>query len=267
MAAGVPTIWIGIRDALDAKPRQLQPGLRMAVGGAAAPEKLIRDFDRQGLTIIHGWGMTEMSPLGSLSVLPPECQALDADTRYRLRAKQGIPLPLVDLRVKNDAGDVPHDGVTTGEVLVRGPWIASRYATLSMPERWTDDGYFRTGDVGTIDEYGFIQLTDRMADLIKSGGEWIASQVLEGVLMSHPAVREAAVIGVPHPRWSERPLAVVVLKPGAAATAEELRAFLEPKVAKYWVPDAIVFAASIPLTSTGKFKKTELRAQYRDWRW
>jgi fatty-acyl-CoA synthase len=267
VAAGVPTIWIGIRDALDAKPRQLQPGLRMAVGGAAAPEKLIRDFDRQGLTIIHGWGMTEMSPLGSLSVLPPECQKLDADTRYRLRAKQGIPLPLVDLRVKNDAGDVPHDGVTTGEVLVRGPWIASRYATLSMPERWTDDGYFRTGDVGTIDEYGFIQLTDRMADLIKSGGEWIASQVLEGVLMSHPAVREAAVIGVPHPRWSERPLAVVVLKPGAAATAEELRAFLEPKVAKYWVPDAIVFAASIPLTSTGKFKKTELRAQYRDWQW
>jgi fatty-acyl-CoA synthase len=267
VAAGVPTIWLGIREALDAAPRDLAPGLRMIVGGSAAPEQLIRDFDRQGLTLIHAWGMTETSPIGLVSRLPPHLAAAGEDVCYRQRAKQGVPPPLVDIRVRNDAGDVPADGTTSGELMVRGPWIASHYATQTTPERWTDDGFFRTGDVARVDEHGFVQLTDRVADLIKSGGEWIASQELENALMGHPAVREAAVIGVPHPKWSERPLAAIVFKPGTSATPDELRAFLAPRFAKFWLPDAFVVVESIPRTSAGKFKKTELRERFRDWTW
>ena len=266
IGAGVPTIWLGIREALDASPGKwpLQPGLRMIVGGSAAPEQLIRDFDRLGMTLLHAWGMTETSPIGLVSRLPPHLANADEDTRYRMRAKQGVPPPLVDVCVRNDAGEVPADDRTSGELLVRGPWIAASYRGGHTPERWTDDGWFRTGDVARIDEHGFIQLTDRVADQIKSGGEWISSQELENTLMGHPAVKEAAVIGVPHPRWSERPLAAVVLKPGATATADELREHLAPKFPKYWLPDAIVFVDAIPRTSAGKFKKTELRETYRD---
>jgi fatty-acyl-CoA synthase len=266
VAAGVPTIWLGIREAMDAAPDRwkLVPGLRMIVGGSAAPEQLIRDFDRLGMTLIHAWGMTETSPLGLVSRLPPELAEADDDARYRLRAKQGVPPPLVDLCVRNEAGDVPRDDKTSGEVMVRGPWIASAYAGGATPERWTDDGYFRTGDVARIDEHGFVQLTDRIADLIKSGGEWIASQELENALMGHPAIREAAVIGVPHPRWSERPVAVYVLKPGATASADELRAFLATRFPRFWLPDAFEAIDAIPRTSAGKFRKSELRDRYRD---
>ncbi|MEO8550679.1 MAG: long-chain fatty acid--CoA ligase, partial [Kofleriaceae bacterium] len=269
VAAGVPTIWIGIRDVLEANPGKysLRSGIRMIVGGSAAPEKLIRDFDRLGLRLLHAWGMTETSPVGTVSRLSPALERADLDTQYRQRAKQGRPVPLVDLRVRNDQGDVPADGTTSGELLVRGPWIASAYAGGHTPERWTDDGYFRTGDVARLDRDGYIQLTDRIADLIKSGGEWIASQELENALMGHPSVKEAAVIGCAHPKWGERPLAAVVLKDGAACTADELRAFLAPKFAKYWLPDAFVFVETIPRTSAGKFKKTELRETYRDWKW
>jgi fatty-acyl-CoA synthase len=267
VAAGVPTIWLGIREAMDARPRQLQPGVRMVVGGSAAPEQLIRDFDRQGMTLLHAWGMTETSPIGLVSRLPPEAANASDAVKYQLRAKQGIAPPLIDLKVRNEAGQVPPDGKTSGEVLIRGPWVASHYATLNAPEKWTTDGYFRTGDVATVDEWGFVQLTDRIADLIKSGGEWIASQQLENALMGHPAVREAAVIGVPHPKWSERPLAVVVFKPGATATPEELKAHLAAQFARFWVPDAFVVLDAIPRTSAGKFKKTELRATYKNWAW
>jgi fatty-acyl-CoA synthase len=267
VAAGVPTVWIGIRDALDAEPGryQLQPGLRMIVGGSAAPERLIRDFDRQGLTILHAWGMTETSPIGTVARVPPELG--DEDTRYKLRARQGRPVPLVELRVRNEAGDVPHDDRTSGEVLVRGPWIAGSYTGGHSPDRWTQDGYFRTGDVARIDAHGYIQLVDRVADLIKSGGEWIATQELENALMGHRAVREAAVIGVPHPRWSERPLAAIVLRDGASCTADELRTYLAPRFAKFWLPDAFVFVEAIPRTSAGKFKKSELRAKFSTWQW
>ncbi|HLL23582.1 MAG TPA: AMP-binding protein, partial [Kofleriaceae bacterium] len=265
VAAGVPTIWLGIREALDAHPGRwtLQPGLRMVVGGSAAPEQLIRDFDRLGMTLIHAWGMTETSPIGLVSRIPPQLASADDDTRYRLRSKQGVPPPLVDVRVCNEAGDVARDDRTSGELLVRGPWVAGRYTGNHTPERWTSDGWFRTGDVARMDEHGFVQLTDRVADLIKSGGEWIASQELENALMGHPAVREAAVVGVPHPKWSERPLAAIVLKPGATATADELRAHLAPKFPKFWLPDEVVFVDAIPRTSAGKFKKTELRETYR----
>jgi fatty-acyl-CoA synthase len=269
VAAGVPTIWIGIRDVLDAKPGayKLRPDVRMIVGGSAAPEQLIRDFDRLRLRLIHAWGMTETSPIGTVSRLSPELAAADEATRYKARARQGVAVPLVDIRVRNEAGDVPADDSTSGEVLIRGPWIAGSYAGGHTPERWTADGYFRTGDVARIDAHGYIQLTDRIADLVKSGGEWIATQELENALMGHPSVREAAVIGVPHPKWSERPLAAIVFKDGQTATQDELRSFLAAKFPKYWLPDAFVTVESIPRTSAGKFKKTELRAQFKDWRW
>ena len=267
VAAGVPTIWIGIRDLLDADRGRyaLEPGLRMIVGGSAAPEQLIRDFDRHGLSLLHAWGMTETSPIGTVSRVPHAVG--DEATRYKLRARQGRPVPFVDLRVRNEAGEVARDDRTQGEVLVRGPWIAAAYAGGHSPERWTDDGFFRTGDVARVDEHGCIQLVDRIADLIKSGGEWIATQELENALMGHPAVREAAVIGVAHPKWSERPLAAVVLKTGAACTPEDLRAHLAPRFPKFWLPDAFVFVETIPRTSAGKFKKTELRERFRDWAW
>ena len=267
IAVGVPMIWIGIRDLLEQKKYDLQPGLRMIVGGSAAPEQLIRDFDRHGLYLLHAWGMTETSPIGTVSRLPPHLAALDEATRYRMRAKQGLPTPFVDLRVRNEAGDVPADDRTSGEVLIRGPWIASSYVGGHSPDRWTSDGYFRTGDIARVDQHGFIQLTDRVADLIKSGGEWIASQELENCLMCHPAVREAAVIGVAHPKWGERPLAAVVLKEGQSCVAEELRAILAAKFPKFWLPDAFVFVDSIPRTSAGKFKKSELRETFREYRW
>ncbi|CAN5549271.1 long-chain fatty acid--CoA ligase [soil metagenome] len=268
-AAGVPTIWIGIRDALEANPTKykLLPTIRMIVGGSAAPEQLIRDFDKFGLRLLHAWGMTETSPVGTVSRLSPELEHADADTQYRQRAKQGRPVPLVDLRVRNEQGDVPPDDKTSGEVQIRGPFIASGYMGGYTPERWTEDGFFKTGDVARIDKHGYIQLTDRVADMIKSGGEWIASQELENALMGHPAVKEAAVIGVAHPRWSERPLAVVVLKDGAKVTDEELRSFLAPKFAKFWLPEAVEFVDAIPRTSAGKFKKTELREKFRDRKW
>ena len=264
IGAGVPTIWLGIREALDANPGKwkLQPGLKMIVGGSAAPEQMIRDFDRLGMTLLHAWGMTETSPIGTVSRVPPHLADAGEATHYQLRAKQGTPTPLVDICIRNDDGDVPRDNKTSGELMIRGPWIAGSYMGGHTPDRWTSDGWFRTGDVARMDEHGFVQLVDRVADQIKSGGEWISSQELENMLMGHPAVKEAAVIGVPHPKWSERPLAAVVLKPGATATADELRDFLAPKFAKFWLPDAFVFVDAIPRTSAGKFKKTELRETY-----
>lgn len=265
VAAGVPTIWMSIREELDAQPRKLNA--RMVVGGAAAPEQLIRDFDRLGLELIQAWGMTETSPVGLVSRLTPAARDLPLEQQYKLRAKQGRPAPLVQIRVCNETGEVPLDGKTSGELQIRGPWITRCYTSGALDQRWTDDGYFKTGDVANRDAMGYVQLTDRTADLIKSGGEWIASQVLENAIMGHPAVREAAVIGVPHPKWSERPLAVVVLKPGHQADSDALREHLAPHFAKFQLPDAFVFADAIPRTSAGKFKKTELRQEYRDWTW
>jgi fatty-acyl-CoA synthase len=236
--------------------------MRALVGGAAVPETLIRAFDRHGIEVIQAWGMTETTPLGTLSKLKYSLGELSEDEKYAYRAKQGIPAPFVDLRAVSEEGEVPWDGETMGEIQVRGPWVASSYFKVSEGDRWTEDGWFRTGDVATIDPEGYIKITDRTKDLIKSGGEWISSVDLEGALMGHEAVQEAAVIAIPDPKWQERPLAVVVLKEGAKATAEELRAFLEPKFAKWWIPDAYEFVEAIPRTSTGKFLKTKLREQF-----
>ncbi len=268
-AAGVPTLWLGVRDAMEAEPGAfaLQPELRMVVGGSAAPERLIRDFDRLGMRLLHAWGMTETSPIGLVSRLPPEADSASDNERYAMRAKQGLPPPFVEVRVRNEKGPVPRDGKTSGELEIRGPWIAGAYANVGTTDRWTADGFFRTGDVANVDARGMVQLTDRIADLIKSGGEWIASQPLENALMGHPAIQEAAVVGVPHPKWGERPIAAIVWKAGKTATDDELRAFLAPDFAKFWLPDAFVPVDSIPRTSAGKFQKSALRTKFQTWSW
>jgi len=270
MSAGVPTVWIAVLELLDRERGRwkLEPGLRLIVGGSAAPESLIRGFDRHGITVVHAWGMTEMSPLGSVCHPGPDAPTLEDDARYLQRARQGRASPLVEIRAVNESGEVPWDDRTMGELQVRGPWVTSRYHdNQEAQDRWTEDGWFRTGDVVTLDATGNIKLTDRTRDLVKSGGEWISSVDLENALMGHPAVKEAAVVAVGHPRWGERPLATVVLKAGAGATEAELKDWLRSRFPRFWVPDDVVFAESIPRTSAGKFKKSELRERYAGWRW
>lgn len=271
LTAGVPTIWMGILDYLDRNPDAFDVSSlkSMVVGGAAAPQAMIEAFEkRHGLTVLHAWGMTETSPLGSVSRLKPCLDELPDADRFRYRAAQGVPALLVDVRAVGESGPVPWDGKLMGELQVRGPWVARSYFANPVEEdKFTPDGWFRTGDIVTIDPEGYIRITDRSKDLIKSGGEWISSIELENGLMAHPAVKEAAVIAVPHPRWDERPLAVVVLRDGATATPEELKAFLAPKFAKWWLPDGFVFTSQIPKNGVGKFLKITLREQYREYTW
>lgn len=268
LAAGVPTIWMGILGALEQEPDRwkLVAGMRMVVGGAAAPEAMIRAFDRFGLRVIHGWGMTETTPVALVNMLKCGLESATPDERYALRAKQGLPPPFVEVRVMTAEGEAPHDGVTMGELEVRGPWIAAGYYGAQQEgERWSADGWLRTGDVATMDAHGYVQITDRIKDLVKSGGEWISSVELENALAGHPKVAEAAVIAVPHPRWGERPLAVVVPKPGMTIVPEELREYLAPKFAKFWLPDGFVFVSELPRSSTGKVLKARLRERFRSW--
>ncbi|AGK04818.1 AMP-dependent synthetase and ligase [Meiothermus ruber DSM 1279] len=265
--AGVPTIWLGVLQALEKEPTRwkLKP-MEMVVGGSAAPEAMIRAYDRLGHTVLHAWGMTEMSPLGTVSRLKRYLRG-DPALEYRYRAQQGLPTPWVEIRAVGEQGVVPWDGQSLGELQVRGPWVAASYYNLEEEsDKWTPDGWFRTGDVVAIDPEGYIRIADRTKDLIKSGGEWISSIDLENALMAHPAVKEAAVIAIPDPKWDERPLAAVVLKEGASVTPEELARFLEPRFAKWWLPDAYVFLDEIPRTSTGKFLKSKLREQFRNYR-
>ncbi len=271
VALGVPTIWFGVLEALDKNPGRwkLPSTLRLLMGGAAASEALMRGFDRQGITVQSLFGMTETTPHATCSLLRPYMAEWGEDKKYAQRVKQGIPTALVEARIMRlDGTEAPHDGVSVGELELRGPWVAAAY--FDLPEessKWTSDGWFRTGDMGHIDEHGFLKLVDRSKDLIKSGGEWISSLDLENALMGHPGVKEAAVIGVAHPKWQERPLAVVVLNEGAEAHAAELREFLSAKFAKWQLPDAFVFVKEIPRTSVGKFKKMALREQFVDWKW
>ena len=261
---------MGILQALEKNPAQwkLTPGMRMVVGGAAAPESMIRAFDRFNLHILHAWGMTETTPLGTTAYLKHELQTRPEDERCAYRGKQGLPAPFVEVRAMTDSGSAPWDGATMGELQVRGPWIAASYYKLAAEaDNWTDDGWFRTGDVATIDAEGYVKITDRIKDLIKSGGEWISSLDLENALAGHPAVQEAAVIAIAHPKWDERPLAVIVLKPGQSASEQELRDYLVPKFAKFWLPEGFAFVTAIPRTSTGKMMKAALREQFRDWCW
>jgi fatty-acyl-CoA synthase len=211
--------------------------------------------------------MTETTPLGTVSHLPLDLALAPAEAQYESRAKQGRPVPFVEIRARNENGLVPHDSQTMGELEVRGPWVAaSYYNRTDCADRFTDDGWFRTGDIVTIDERCFVTIQDRAKDLIKSGGEWISSIALESALMGHPAVAEAAVIPVVSAKWSERPLAVVVLKAGASASADDLRGFLAPHFPKFWLPDAVEFIDAIPRTSAGKFQKMALRERFKNLR-
>jgi fatty-acyl-CoA synthase len=269
-AAGVPTVWLAILDALDKEPQRWEvKSLRqMVVGGSAAPQAMIEGLQkRHGLSVLHAWGMTEMTPIGTVCRLKPRMKALPDGEQFRIRATQGVAVPLVEVRAVAESGEVPWDGKSMGELHVRGPFIAKSYfGNPGEADKFTMDGWFRTGDVVTIDAEGFVRITDRSKDLIKSGGEWISSVDLENALMGHPAVKEAAVVAVAHPKWSERPVACVVLKEGAKATDEDLREYLEPSFAKFWLPDAFVFMQAIPRTAAGKFLKTALREQLKDFK-
>jgi acyl-CoA synthetase (AMP-forming)/AMP-acid ligase II len=267
LTGAVPTVWLGVIDALEREPDRwpLAPGLRVVVGGSACPETLFRRFDRFGVRLFQVWGMTETSPIATLATLKPHMESWSEDERYEVRAKQGLPVPFIEIRAMGDDGEAPWDGETPGELEVRGPFVASGYYKQPADDRWTGDGWLRTGDVATIDSEGCVKITDRTKDLIKSGGEWISSVDVENALVAHPAVAEAAVIAVPHPKWQERPLAVVVLKPGRAASKQELRRFLAKTFAQWQLPDDFVFAPVLPHTTTGKLLKSELRHTYRDW--
>jgi fatty-acyl-CoA synthase len=276
IACGVPTVWLSVLAALEKNPGRWKFGwpIRVVCGGSAPPERLMRALDKHNLHILHLWGMTETTPLATVGKLKRHMGDWTGDQQYEVRAKQGWPAPFIELRVMRPEGiegksaEAPRDGSTPGELEVRGPWVAaSYYNSPDQAHRWTEDGWFKTGDVATMDDEGFIKIVDRAKDLVKSGGEWISSVDLENTLMCHPAVKEAAVIGVPHPKWQERPVAAVVLKEGAQATAEELRTFLAQSFAKWQLPDAFVFLETIPRTSVGKFKKIALREQFADWRW
>jgi len=270
VSCGVPTVWIAVLEALEKNPGRWRfaAPIRIVCGGTAPPLELMRRLDRFGLHIQHLWGMTETTPIGTSGGLRPHMLDWPDEEKYAVRAKQGWPAPFVEIRLMRPDGEAPRDGLTSGEIEIRGPWIAdSYYEAPDQAHRWSADGWFRTGDVATMDEDGYIKIVDRAKDLVKSGGEWISSVDLENALMGHPAVKEACVVGIPHPKWQERPLAAVVLKDGAQATPEELRCFLAKSFAKWQLPDAFVFIEAIPRTSVGKFKKLALREQFANWKW
>jgi fatty-acyl-CoA synthase len=263
-SGAVPTIWSDVLRHLETTPVDLG-SLRMVVcGGSAVPRSLIERFQRQhGVRIVQAWGMTETSPLAAVA-LPPRGSRPEEEMDWR--ARTGRIVAGVELRIVDDAGRVlAWDGRSAGEIEVRGPWITAAYYRDDAPEKF-DDGWLRTGDVGTVDPQGFIQITDRAKDVIKSGGEWISSVELENEIMAHPDVLEAAVIGVPDERWQERPLACTVLRPGARATADALQEFLAARVARWWVPERWTFIDEVPKTSVGKFDKKVLRARYAEGR-
>jgi fatty-acyl-CoA synthase len=269
ITAGVPTIFFGILRKLDEDPDAYDlSNLRaMIIGGSAAPEGMIRAFqERHGLHVLHAWGMTETTPLGTVCNLSSQLDGAPEDERYRVRAKQGLPGPFIEVRARGDEDFVPWDGETMGELEIRGPWVSGAYFnTEEGSEKFTGDGWFRTGDIVTIDQQGYVEIQDRTKDLIKSGGEWISSVALENSLMAHDAVAEAAVIAIPDERWSERPIGVVVLKEGEEVTEQELISLLAEDHPKWSLPDAIEFVDEIPHTATGKALKMELRERYKDY--
>jgi len=266
VAAGVPTIWMGLYQELKQNPRDVSCIRALVVGGSAMPRSLTERYETElGVNVVHAWGMTEMSPLGTICNLQRQHVELPQHERLDLKAKQGYIVPGVEMRIVNDEGDeLPWDGTTMGEVQVRGPWIIRGYFKRTpTPENFTADGWFRTGDVATISSDGYMAITDRTKDLIKSGGEWISSVALENMLMAHPTVAEAAVIAIPDAKWSERPLAVVVRAPDCdAVDTQVLLDYLIPQVARFWLPDRIVEVEAVPKTSVGKFDKKVIRQQY-----
>ena len=264
--AGVPTIVAGIYQSLKQAPRDVSSLRLVTVGGAALPRVLLEGFERDfSVRVVQGWGMTETSPVASLSVLKHTMTDLPSEERTLARLKAGLPLPFVDVRIVDEAGGaLPFDGVASGELQVRGPWAIGAYYDDPRNAEAFQDGWFRTGDVATIDRHGFIQIVDRSKDLVKSGGEWISSVDLENAIMGHPGVAEAAVIAVAHPKWTERPLACVVAKPGVELSRGSICAYLKGRVADWWLPDDVVTIDGIPKTSVGKYDKKVLRERFKD---
>lgn len=265
---GVPTVWLGFFKHLDDTPGIDVSALkleRVVIGGSAAPRAIIERFRRDlGVFVIHAWGMSETSPLATIGNLLPAHRKLGEVEQTDVQVRQGRAIFGVELRIRGEDGSpLPHDGAKAGDLLVRGPWVASGYFRGEGGHVLDAEGWFATGDVAKIDAEGYVQLTDRSKDVIKSGGEWISSIDLENAVVAHPDVAEAAVIGLHHPKWQERPLMIVVPKPGKSPSAQELHAFLSERVAKWWLPDDIVFAADLPHTATGKIQKAKLRESYK----
>lgn len=267
IAAGVPTIWMGILQALDAEPeRWTLQHMRMVVGGSAAPRFMFSGFDKHGLTVIHAWGMTETSPLGTVSQLRPHVRERSPEQQLDTRATVGLTPPLVDMRIVSDDDKVlPWNGKDMGEMQIRGPWVTGSYYGNGVgADKFTADGWLRTGDIATMAADGYIDITDRTKDVIKSGGEWISSVALENLIMGHEAVAEAAVVAQPDRKWGERPLAAIVRKPGHEVDADDIADFLRDKLEKWMLPDGYIFVDAIPQTATGKFSKLKLRRQLFD---
>jgi fatty-acyl-CoA synthase len=266
--AAVPTVWLMLLQDLEKTGGKLPHLNRVVIGGSACPRAMTKTFqETYGVEVVHAWGMTEMSPLGTLCTLKPEYAALTGDALLDVQMKQGHPPFGVDMKITDDAGkDVPWDGKSYGRLKVRGPNVAKAYYKGEGGEAFEADNWFDTGDVATVDQYGYMQITDRAKDVIKSGGEWISTIDLENLAVGHPKVAEAAAIGVTHPKWDERPLLVIVLKKGESATRDDILTFMQGKVAKWWMPDDVVFVDEIPHTATGKIQKMELRKQFRDYR-
>ena len=265
----VPTVWIAVKELCEKEGWDISSLRTIAIGGSAAPKHLQMAYEKQfGVRMSHAWGMTEMTPLGTVTRLKSYMQDWTEDQQYEVRARVGYPSVGVDARIVDDAGtELPWDGVSMGELQVRGPWVVrAYYNNPESADRFTGDGWFRTGDVATIDAEGYVQITDRTKDLIKSGGEWISSVDVENMIMSHPKVLEAAVIAVPHPKWVERPLACVVPKHGTTLEPAEILDFLRPQLAKWALPDYVAIVEAVPKTSVGKFDKKVLRERFKDWR-
>ena len=266
--AAVPTVWLMLLQDLEKTGRRLPHLKRVVIGGSACPRAITKTFqEKYGVEVVHAWGMTEMSPLGSLCTMKPEYASLEGDAKLNVQMKQGHPPFGVEMKITDDAGrDLPWDGKTFGRLKVRGPAVAKAYYKGEGSEAFDKDGWFDTGDVATMDQYGYMQITDRAKDVIKSGGEWISSIDVENLAVGHSKVAEAAVIGISHPKWDERPLLVIVLKKGETVTKEELLEFMQGKIAKWWMPDDVVFVEEIPHTATGKIQKITLRQRFKDYR-
>lgn len=268
MTAGVPTVWMMLLQHCEKNHLKMRSLKRVIVGGSAAPESMIDKLAEHGAELRQLWGMTELSPCGTTSTPKFKHRGADEQTLRNLHTKQGRPIFGVQIRIVDDEGKaLPHDGVAFGNLQVKGPWVLGQYFRRDQDDSHTPDGWFNTGDVVTIDPDGYMKITDRTKDVIKSGGEWISSIELENILVGHPAVAEAAAIGVFHPKWDERPLMVVVLKPGCSASRDELIAFYEGKIAKWWTPDDVAFVDELPHTATGKLQKMKLREMFKDYQW
>jgi len=267
MSAGVPTVWLGLLNYMKEKKLRFSTLKRVVIGGSACPPAMLKTFqDEYGVQVLHAWGMTEMSPLGTAGTFKAKHLKLSKAERDAWQYKQGRAMYGVDMRIVGEDGkELPWDGKAFGDLQVRGPWIIKGYFKGEGGDP-LKDGWFPTGDVATIDPDGTMQITDRSKDVIKSGGEWISSIDLENIAVAHPAIQEAAVIGIKHPKWDERPIVVAVKKPGQEVSREEILKFYEGKIAKWWMPDDVVFVPELPHTATGKLSKLTLRQKFHDYK-